>query len=278
MCNKIYKLSTSEFEALIKNSHNINEVLFKLGLTSIGNSWGYSLVRKRMSELNLSGENFIGKTNLIRNNKTQIIKNSELFINNSTVPRCVVRRRIIEQNLLEYKCSCCGISEWNGKSISLELDHINGVNNDNRLENLRFLCPNCHSQTVTYGGKNINKLFKASNSVEQELKDAIINTYKTTASAKKTSKILDVKLSVVINVLKEANIYLKVNQKYVIRYDLLGVEICRYGSINEACQALIDSKELKTNKIKTARNTFLRNYEKQWLGSTWKVISKLDNE
>ena len=52
---------------------------------------------------------------------------------------------------MPYKCKECGISEkWNNKPIILHLDHINGINNDNRLENLRFLCPNCHSQTDTY--------------------------------------------------------------------------------------------------------------------------------
>jgi len=59
----------------------------------------------------------------------------------------------------EYKCSECGICNWNGKDIVLEIDHINGINSDNRVENLRYLCPNCHSQTSTYKGKNVNTGF-----------------------------------------------------------------------------------------------------------------------
>ena len=63
--------------------------------------------------------------------------------------------------LIEYKCKECGIENlWNNKPISLQLDHINGIKTDNRLENLRFLCPNCHSQTETFGSKNIRKKLK----------------------------------------------------------------------------------------------------------------------
>ena len=68
--------------------------------------------------------------------------------------RASVRKTIIREKLIPYECSKCGINEWNGKMLSLHLDHINGVNNDHRLENLRFLCPNCHSQTETYTGRN----------------------------------------------------------------------------------------------------------------------------
>lgn len=72
--------------------------------------------------------------------------------------RSGIRGRIIKDNLLPYKCQECGLEEyWNGKKIVLHLDHINGVNNDHKIENLRFLCPNCHSQTSTYTGRNSYK-------------------------------------------------------------------------------------------------------------------------
>jgi len=55
-----------------------------------------------------------------------------------------------------HQCVNCGISDWNGKHITLELDHVNGNNKDNRLQNLELLCPNCHSQTPTWRGRNMN--------------------------------------------------------------------------------------------------------------------------
>jgi hypothetical protein len=66
-----------------------------------------------------------------------------------------LRIRLIDENIKENKCEVCGITEWNGKFVSFELDHINGVRNDHRLENLRIICPNCHSQTHTYRARNI---------------------------------------------------------------------------------------------------------------------------
>jgi 5-methylcytosine-specific restriction endonuclease McrA len=81
--------------------------------------------------------------------------NEKVFIENGTLGRRHIKRRIIQQNLFPYKCKSCGLGEiWNNKKIVLQLDHINGINNDNRLENLRFLCPNCHSQEDTYAAKN----------------------------------------------------------------------------------------------------------------------------
>lgn len=69
-----------------------------------------------------------------------------------------LKHRLIEAKIFEDRCFECGLStEWNGKPIVLHLDHINGINNDHRLENLRLLCPNCHSQTSTWCGKNINR-------------------------------------------------------------------------------------------------------------------------
>lgn len=64
-------------------------------------------------------------------------------------------KRLVKEGLKDYKCECCGITEWNGKSLSLELNHIDGDNGNHSLANLELICPNCHSQTDTYRSKNI---------------------------------------------------------------------------------------------------------------------------
>lgn len=80
---------------------------------------------------------------------------SEVLIKDSNYKRGHLKKRLIKEGILEYKCSKCGIHEWNNESLSLILDHINGVYNDNRIENLRLLCPNCNSQTDTFAGRNV---------------------------------------------------------------------------------------------------------------------------
>lgn len=83
------------------------------------------------------------------------LTNEQVFIENSNYARHHIKERVISERLLEYKCESCGnTGEWNGQKLVLQLEHKNGKNNDHRLENLGFLCPNCHTQTRTYAAKN----------------------------------------------------------------------------------------------------------------------------
>lgn len=85
-----------------------------------------------------------------------ILDLDDVFVVNSSRSSAYIKKIIIKEKLISYICDC-GISDtWRNATLILELDHINGINNDNRLENLRFLCPNCHSQTDTFRGRNIN--------------------------------------------------------------------------------------------------------------------------
>lgn len=67
-----------------------------------------------------------------------------------------LKNRLFRERIKENRCEKCGINEWNGKSINCELDHIDGDRTNHKIENLRIICPNCHSQTETYRSKNKN--------------------------------------------------------------------------------------------------------------------------
>lgn len=85
------------------------------------------------------------------------LPDDKVFCENSEVSRHVAKTRL--KRILEYKCGICGLEAiWLGKPMPLILDHINGVNNDNRKENLRFVCSNCDSQLPTYKARNKRKL------------------------------------------------------------------------------------------------------------------------
>lgn len=264
MENRIYKLTDNDFIDLIKSSLNVSEVLFKLGYNTKNNSWGYSQVKQRMIDLNLSGSDFRGKSVSSQNKK---VDKTKLFCIGSKHSRTILRKTIIQESLLPYKCAICGISEWNGKTLSLELNHINGKNNDNRLANLRFLCPNCHSQTDTYGVRN-QKITESKYEISDSLKELVLNKYDELKNQIKVAKDLNIKHSVVRQIISNAGLN-KSNQKYVIQYDKNNNEIHRFGSISECCKYLINNNLVGTKLLKTCRNTLLKNVNKLWNNYYW---------
>lgn len=154
----IWKISKNELQFTLDTSNSYSEVLLKLGFV-ITTGGPYRTLMERIKQENISiqklnsNRKFFYKSNGAFKGQSQPLE--EVLIENSNYSRNHLKKRIIANNILEYKCSLCNLQDiWNGRKISLHLDHINGINNDNRLENLRFLCPNCHSQTDTYSGKN----------------------------------------------------------------------------------------------------------------------------
>lgn len=104
-------------------------------------------ITTRIKKLNISIEHFV-KCNYRPNKKKDIL------CNNSKVTYGTLKKFIMKYNVIEYICCECGQGDsWKNKPITLDLHHINGNNKDNRVDNLVFLCPNCHTQTENYKGK-----------------------------------------------------------------------------------------------------------------------------
>lgn len=145
----------SKVEEAVKLCSSVKQCLQYLGLRAAGGNYKhfYNWCEKH-GITPPRGDNTAG----IRRYTEQIkIPLESILIRGSSYNRVELKRRLIKESLLEEKCYECGISsEWNGKRLSLQLDHINGICNDNRLENLRLLCPNCHSQTETFAGRRVS--------------------------------------------------------------------------------------------------------------------------
>lgn len=157
MVSKIDLLSDGEFIELINNSSSTADVLRSLDYTVKGNSWAYKIIAERMDKLNLS---FGKKLKINQNGRVAKIPLEQVLTEDSDYNRTKLKERLVEEGIKKYECECCGISEWMNKPISLQLHHLNGIHNDNRLSNLQLLCPNCHSQTENFGTKGKGLVIK----------------------------------------------------------------------------------------------------------------------
>lgn len=156
-----HSYTDEEFIEAIKTSLSIAETCRKLGIKAVGGN--YATVKNKISKLNLDISHFTGKA-WNQGKRYQMIvppKSLEEILQKDTPYQSYkLRERLIKEGLKEHKCECCNNTEWLEKPIKLELHHINGNHNDNRLENLQLLCPNCHAYTDNYRSKNRGKSAK----------------------------------------------------------------------------------------------------------------------
>lgn len=154
----IWNIPENEFQDLLNTSSSFVDILIKVGLDPYNGNHktlnhrikegGFDISileknRKKNQEMHMKS---------LHKKKTYSLE--DILVENSNYGSHHLKQKLLSKNILENKCySCNNKGEWCGKKLSLQLDHINGINNDNRLENLRLLCPNCHSQTETFSGK-----------------------------------------------------------------------------------------------------------------------------
>ena len=140
--------SKEELSQIVDQSTSLKEVIFKLGYSTV--SGNCNTVKNRIEEYEIDCSHFSLSTSPIKRNEQNI------FIKGSTASQHTLRRWYLKGNYTEYKCSICGQEPfWNGKELTLILDHINGKNHDDRLKNLRWVCPNCNQQLDTTGYKQM---------------------------------------------------------------------------------------------------------------------------
>jgi hypothetical protein len=149
---KLRKYTEMDLKTAVKNAFSLAQTLKHLNISPCGGN--YRVLKRAIVHFNIDNSHF---TFQLWNKGKKIgakVPTKEYLNNKRSISSNKLKKRLINEKTLHPKCSGCNLEVWLGKPIPLELDHINGDSFDNRLENLRLLCPNCHAFTPTYRGKN----------------------------------------------------------------------------------------------------------------------------
>jgi HNH endonuclease len=153
------KYTVEVLQAIVGKSRSVSEVLLKLGLRISGG--GHAYIKRRIQLFGIDTTHFLGKRANCgpdhRGGPRRCQPFEVLVLRAVSAPpiRVTRVRRALHELGRQDRCEICGLGPtWQGKALVLEIDHVNGRHHDYRAENLRFLCPNCHSQTVNFAGRN----------------------------------------------------------------------------------------------------------------------------
>ena len=151
------KKTREEIESAAAKSSSIAGVCRLLKLVPSGGN--YRIIHNAIEKYKIDTSHFTGQGwNInLKFKPFEGKKIEEILVENSTYQSYKLKKRLIAEGIKKSVCESCGQSEWLEQPIPLELHHINGNNSNNRLENLRLLCPNCHALTDSYRGKNKRK-------------------------------------------------------------------------------------------------------------------------
>lgn len=145
------RYTDEQLQIAVKRSYTMRAVLQELGLKPLGGN--YETVDKRIRELGLDTSHFLGSGHLKGKShyyKTRPLASILVHLKPENTWR--LRNRLIREGVKAHQCERCKNTEWLGEPIPLELHHVDGDRTNNRLENLKLLCPNCHTATLNYRG------------------------------------------------------------------------------------------------------------------------------
>jgi hypothetical protein len=155
-----YKYSKEELKKAVDESLSIADVCRKLNIIPVGGN--YKTLKQKFKTFDIDISHFTGKAwnQGVRFKKFgKEYSLNEILIENSPYTQThKLKLRLFKEGIKKEKCESCNKTHWLGKKIPLELEHVNGDNSDNRIENLKIYCPNCHALTPTYRGKNKNRV------------------------------------------------------------------------------------------------------------------------
>jgi hypothetical protein len=155
-----HKYTKESLEPIVKECGSVRQVLKKLGLAEAGGNYENIKTRIKLFEIDTSHFHGMlwskGKTwSKQKDISSKLVEHSTY---SSGLPRStfLLKKQLLKLGYKEHVCEKCGGLEWLGEKIPLELHHVNGNKFDNRVENIQLLCPNCHSFTDNYRGKNMS--------------------------------------------------------------------------------------------------------------------------
>jgi len=167
----VHHIPEDEFRTHVLESKTWTELMKRCGYNNCGNT---SLVKNRIEHMNIDTSHLPSGQNWAAGTEKKVVKKyslSDILQENSSYTSMTsLKNRLRNELYWEDKCHSCNLTTWLGKPIPIEIEHKNGIHNDNRIENLAFLCPNCHALTDTYKGKNV-KTYKDVKKIQQKCID-----------------------------------------------------------------------------------------------------------